>query len=73
MPQTKTITTIQGDMWDTISRKAYGSDMYTAQLIAANLAHRYTAVFSAGVVLRLPDVPAATQAAQNMPPWMKGR
>jgi len=73
MPQPKTITTVQGDMWDVISLRAYGSELHTALLMEANHQHRYTAVFSAGAVLVVPDLPAAVSARDNLPPWMRER
>lgn len=73
MPQHKTMTAMQGDMWDTISRRAYGSEMHTALLMAANPAHRYTTVFSAGARLVVPPLPAGAAARDNLPPWMQGR
>jgi phage tail protein X len=73
MPQPKTVTTIQGDMWDTISRRVYGSEIHTAVLMDANQPHRFTTVFSAGAVLVVPDLPATTSERDNLPPWMRGR
>lgn len=51
-----TYTTVQGDMWDSISFKFYGSDKYIDRLIEANFKYREEAVFSAGIVLNIPKI-----------------
>lgn len=63
-----TYTTIAGDMWDSIAYKKYGSEKYADALINANLSHRDTFIFSAGVVLTVPDVDSDT-ASSSLPPW----
>lgn len=63
-------TTIQGDMWDGISYKLYGSEKYMDKLIEANPAHRYTVIFSAGVTLSVPEINTATTSTK-LPPWKK--
>lgn len=62
-------TTIQGDTWDAISFKVYGSAAYMSRLMEANTAHVQTVIFGAGVVLTVPDVPASTSA--DLPPWRR--
>ena len=52
----KTYVTIQGDMWDSISLKFYGNEKYIDKLIAANFKYREEAVFSAGIVLNIPEI-----------------
>ncbi|MGO4540379.1 tail protein X [Paenibacillus sp. 2TAB19] len=64
-----TYTTIQGDTWDAISYKLYGSALMMGQLIATNPQHANTVVFSSGVVLAAPETPAATSA--DLPPWKR--
>jgi phage tail protein X len=59
--------TVQGDTWDTISYKVYGSCAYMDKLIRHNPEHIETAVFSAGVELVCPDVDVPAAAA--LPPW----
>ena len=39
-------TTIQGDMWDGISYKVYGSDRYSKKLIKANISYANVVIFS---------------------------
>jgi len=63
-------TTKQGDMWDIIAKALYGDEKYTEQLMRANTAHLSTVVFSAGVVLTVPDVDTTTVASvASLPPW----
>lgn len=64
------MTTRQGDTWDVLAIRAYGSAEYMNALIAANPAHRMTVVFSAGVEIVVPAIDT-TQAAANLPPWRR--
>lgn len=68
----KTYTTQSGDVWDAIAYKALGSCDYTERLIDCNRQHIKTAIFSAGVVLALPDIERGEEA-RNLPPWRKKR
>lgn len=63
----KTYVTVQGDMWDAISYKLYGSEKYTGLLMQANMEFLDTFVFSAGTVLNVPALEAGKAA--DMPPW----
>ena len=62
-----TYTTSQGNMWDSISYACYGTEKHMHLLLDANQEHRDTVVFSAGVVLSVPDAPEA--ASEVLPPW----
>lgn len=64
-------TTVQGDRWDIISLKVYGTELRMDALIDANFVHRNTSIFCAGVVLNVPDVDT-TQLFENLPPWKRG-
>ena len=64
----RTYTTVQGDLWDSIAYRQLGSTSYTAQLINANLRHRETCIFPAGVVLELPEI-AEKNGGTELPPW----
>ena len=67
-----TIKTIQGDTWDILSKRLYGSEMFMNTLIAANIEHRKTVIFSAGVVLEVPDIDKAKiDYETNLPPWKR--
>lgn len=63
-----TYTTLQGDMWDLISHKVYGDVRFTDVLIAANPRYNKVLVFSAGIVLNIPEVEERV-SADSLPPW----
>ncbi len=63
-----TYTTRQGDAWDAIAHRVYGSVKYTGWLMENNHPHLDTFRFRAGVVLQTPD-PPADSLANNMPIW----
>lgn len=62
--------TIQGDTWDLLSIRAYGSAQFMDDLITANPAHRMITIFPAGVEIEVPKVDT-TQAVTNLPPWKR--
>lgn len=68
----KTITTIQGDTWDTIAFRVYGNVLRTQDLMEAreNIRLLDYQVFPAGIVVATPEVetPAATD---DLPEWRK--
>lgn len=64
-----TYTTVQGDTWDLIASKVYGSEQEMNTLIEANLAHRNVVFFSANIVLTVPDVTIIVTA--ELPPWRR--
>ncbi|MEK4713477.1 tail protein X [Sporosarcina sp. FSL K6-5500] len=61
-------TTIQGDTWDSISYRIYGTGYVMEQLIEANIEHVAIAVFGAGVVIQTPEIDTV-QASASVPPW----
>lgn len=61
-------TTVQGDMWDSIAYKVYGDSKRADVLIAANPEHRLVYIFSAGIVLEIPEIEDKTAAA-SLPIW----
>ncbi|MEH7122115.1 tail protein X [Bacillus sp. JJ1773] len=64
-------TTVQGDMWDIISRKVYGNEFYADKLMKANPSYSSTVIFSSGTTLEIPDVQSVKQFA-DLPPWKRG-
>ena len=52
----KSYTTVSMDTWDIISKKVYGDEHYIDKLIAANVQYRKVVIFSAGIVLSVPEV-----------------
>ena len=67
----KTYTTVQGDTWDVISLKSYGSELFTDKLIAANFQQRNVGIFGSGTVINIPDVTAQQVIQTNLPPWRR--
>ncbi len=65
-----TYTTISGDTWDIVAYKAYGNEMYMDMLIKANIEHKDTYIFPAGVVLTLPEI--ILGISETLPPWKQG-
>lgn len=65
----KTYTTVQGDMWDKVSKTVYGTEAGMTKLLEANEAYRNFAIFPAGLVLAIPDYePPKTD---RLPPWRR--
>jgi len=62
-------TTTQGDTWDTIAFKLYGRESLMTRLIRANPEHARTVIFSAGVVLAVPEAPE--EVSEDLPPWKR--
>lgn len=65
----KTYKTKSGDTWDIISYVAYGSELFTDDLMRANWLFRNVVQFAAGVVITLPDISLGKLANTNLPPW----
>lgn len=65
----KTYTTVQGDMWDSVSKTVYGTEAGMTKLLEANEAYRNFVVFPAGLLLIIPDYePPKTD---RLPPWRR--
>lgn len=65
----RTYTTVQGDTFDSIAYDMYGDERYMRLLAEANWPRLDTLVFSAGVVLNVPDIPDVVP--ENAPFWRK--
>lgn len=63
----KTYTTIQGDTWDLIAYKLYGSEKHMKNLIEANWPLLEVLVFSSGTVINVPDIPEDSD--EDAPFW----
>lgn len=63
----ETYTTVQGDMWDSIAYRVYGSEKHMDMLMRANMELLDIFIFGAGVVLAVPELHAKEEA--DMPPW----
>lgn len=64
----RTYTTVQGDLWDTIAFRELGDTAYMDRLMRANTAYLDYYVFPAGITLVLPDVHERASGA-SLPPW----
>jgi len=61
-------TTIQGETWDLISYKLWGSEYLLPLLLEANPKHRHILFFSGDVVLHVPTVDTSIYTAR--PAWL---
>ena len=59
--------TTQGDMWDTISLRVYGTEKLMHVLIEANHRYRNISIFPANIELAVPDV--SLRENVTFPPW----
>lgn len=62
-------TTVLGDTWDLIAYKLYGSEHLMSVLIEANPQLWETVLFSADLVIEVPEV--TTAATTSLPPWKR--
>lgn len=60
-------TTTQGESWDSIAYKLYGSEKYMRYLIEANWPLLDTLVFSGGTEIVVPDLP--DEVDEDAPFW----
>lgn len=67
----KQYQTIQGDMWDSIAKKVYGTEKAMELLMQTNPEYLDTAVFGAGAILHLPQFTAQEQENTMVPPWRR--
>lgn len=65
----KTYTTVQGDCWDGIAKRLYGTEAAMNVLLEANQDYNDITVFSAGVVLTIPEYEAPR--TNLLPPWRR--
>lgn len=62
--------TVQGDTWDLISWKNYGSEFYVDVLMKANPDLMDYVIFPSGVQVIIPEVKEKT-GSENLPPWKR--
>ena len=62
-------TTIQGDTWDMISFKVYGTEIYMNKLIEANSLYREVVFFNANIEINVPNIDI--YETPNLPPWKR--
>lgn len=61
-------TTIQGDTWDLIAYRLWGSEYLLPLLLEANPKHRDTIIFKGDVVLNVPIINTAIYSQR--PAWL---
>lgn len=61
--------TIQGDTWDAIAKKVYGNERKMDFLMEKNPDLLDHFVFSAGILVRVPEILADTE--DDLPEWRK--
>ncbi|HJB94857.1 MAG TPA: tail protein X [Candidatus Mediterraneibacter intestinigallinarum] len=62
-----TYNTIQGDTWDLIAYKLFGSEKYMKNLIEANWPLLDVLIFPSGIELTVPDLPE--EQDDDLPFW----
>lgn len=67
MSAAKTYMTNQGEAWDQIAKRLWGSETMVHHLLAANPDQRHVVIFSADIALTVPDVAPPVQ--EEPPPW----
>ncbi|MBR1730379.1 MAG: tail protein X [Selenomonadaceae bacterium] len=66
----KIYSTIQGDTFDVIAKKVYGSEEYMTDLLKANQKYNDTVIFSAGVKIICPEFEQKI-LSYLLPPWKR--
>lgn len=66
----KKYTTVQGDMWDSISHVQLGDVAHTDKLMRANQQYLGYYIFPSGIELELPEI-ENTRPLSPLPPWKR--
>lgn len=69
----ETYITVQGDAWDLIAYRVYGSEAYTGWLMENNSELLDVMIFGGGAVLKTPPAPEAVQAQEQLPVWRRAK
>jgi len=69
-PPAATYETIQGDMWDVVSYKVFGTSAFSDRIMHLNTPYIDYYVFPGGLKLRLPEIPQG-EGVYNPPPWQE--
>ena len=64
-----TYETMQGDMWDMIAYKLYGTESGMNVLLEANQQYADTVIFPAGITLNVPE--STEPVPDTLPPWRR--
>lgn len=73
MEKVKVYYTVNGDTWDLISYKVYGSELYFHKLMRANINLLSIAVFDSNVPIIIPDILSDDEIVDKskLPPWRR--
>ena len=61
--------TIQGDTWDSISKKVYGYEHYWPEVKQANTKYKDVVFFTDGIELEIPAI--RESVPKELPPWKR--
>ncbi len=61
--------TVQGDMWDSIAKRLYGTEAALNVLLEANQQYADIVIFPAGYGLTVPEYVAPVTS--TLPPWRR--
>jgi phage tail protein X len=64
-----TYTTIQGDTWDIIAYRVYGSEKYIGYLMQSNFDLLDIFIFSSGTIIKTSALAETTSAISDLPIW----
>lgn len=65
-------TTRQGDTWDSITYELTGDTVLTGMLMEANPQYADVYIFSAGIILTVPEWDSTELDTSSYPPWKRG-
>ena len=66
-------TTVSGDTWDIIAKKAYGNELLADRLMQdrQNITLLDYEVFPSGITVHIPEITAAQSYDDDLPDWRK--
>lgn len=62
--------TVQGDTFDSISKKVYGAEKYLNKILKANIEYADVIIFPENIELNIPDI-EIDNANVNLPLWRR--
>lgn len=62
--------TVQGDTFDSISKKVYGTEKYTKNILKANIEYVDVVIFSENIELEVPDI-EIDSSNDSLPLWRR--
>lgn len=65
----KTYVTTEGDCWDSIAKKVYGSEFNADYLMKNNIDKIDIYIFPSGVELKTPELSDELKTVNSLPDW----